>query len=125
MTATPAMAIPDMAAAARFALMASDSCAAVAAQIAASCRPVAGAINDAPDGCRSHIGQWTPITGHWTPILSTGTRLGYMAGNSAFAAGYLIVLLLSPLLGCAFGAWGARLWPGSIGPQFYLGRVTV
>ena len=63
----------------------------------------------------SHIGQWTPVTGHWTPILSPGTRLGYVAGASAFAAGYLIVLLLSPLLGCAFGAWGARSWPGSIG----------
>jgi hypothetical protein len=63
----------------------------------------------------SHIGHWTPIAGQWTPILSPGTRLGYVAGNSAFAAGYLIVLLLSPPLGCAFAAWGARSWPGSIG----------
>ena len=58
----------------------------------------------------SHIGQWTPVAGHWTPILGPGTRQGYVAGNSAFAAGYLIVLLLGPLLGCAFGAWGARSW---------------
>ena len=47
--------------------------------------------------------------------VPAGTRLGYVAGNSAFAAGYLIVLLLSPLLGCALGAWGARSWPESIG----------
>ena len=57
-----------------------------------------------------HIGQWTPVAGHWTPILGPGARQGYVAGNSAFAAGYLIVLLLGPLLGCAFGAWGARSW---------------
>jgi hypothetical protein len=56
----------------------------------------------------SHIGQWTPITDHLTPILSPANRLGYVAGNSAFAAGYLIVLLLSPLLGCGFGAWVGR-----------------
>ena len=58
----------------------------------------------------SHIGQWTPLAGHWTPVLGPGTRQGYVAGNSAFAAGYLIVLLLGPLLGCALGAWGARSW---------------
>jgi hypothetical protein len=58
----------------------------------------------------SHIGQWTPAVGQWGPVLGPGTRLGYVAGNSAFAAGYLIVLLLGPLLGCAFGAWGARSW---------------
>ena len=58
----------------------------------------------------SHIGHWTPMAGHWTPILGPGTRQGYVAGNSAFAAGYFIVLLLGPLLGCAFGAWGARSW---------------
>ena len=58
----------------------------------------------------SHIGHWTPIAGHWTPILGPGTRQGYVAGNSAFAAGYLIVLLLGPLLGCALAAWGARSW---------------
>ena len=63
----------------------------------------------------SHIGQWTPMADPWTPNLGPGTRLGYVAGNSAFAAGYLIVLVLGPLLGCGFGAWGARLWPGSIG----------
>ncbi len=58
-----------------------------------------------------HIGQWTPVVGQVTPILHP--RLGYVAGNSAFAAGYLIVLLISPLAGCAFGAWGAYARPGS------------
>ncbi len=58
----------------------------------------------------SHIGHWTPAVGHWAPVLGPGPRLGYVAGNSAFATGYLIVLVLGPLLGCAFGAWGARAW---------------
>jgi len=62
-----------------------------------------------------HIGQWTPVVGQVTPILHP--RLGYVAGNSAFAAGYLIVLLLGPLAGSAFGAWGARVRPGSRRPQ--------
>jgi len=53
-----------------------------------------------------HIGQWTPALGQVTPLV--GSRLGYVAGNSAFAAGYLIVLLLSPLFGCALGAWAGR-----------------
>jgi membrane-associated phospholipid phosphatase len=48
-----------------------------------------------------HIGQWTPIVGQVTPIV--GIRLGYVAGASAFAAGYLIVLLLSPVAGCVLG----------------------
>jgi hypothetical protein len=61
------------------------------------------------DWAAGHIGQWTPVVGQVTPVL--GPRLGYVAGNSAFAAGYLIVLLLGPLLGCAFGAWSARAWP--------------
>ena len=61
-----------------------------------------------------HIGQWTPVVGQVTPILHP--RLGYVAGNSAFAAGYLIVLLIGPL-GSAFGAWGARARPGSRRPQ--------
>ena len=52
--------------------------------------------------------------GQVTPILHP--RLGYVAGNSAFAAGYLVVLLISPLVGCAFGAWGARARPGSRRP---------
>ncbi len=60
-----------------------------------------------------HIGQWAPVVGQVTPILHP--RLGYVAGNSAFAAGYLIVLLISPLAGCAFGAWGAYARPGSRG----------
>jgi hypothetical protein len=55
-----------------------------------------------------HLGHWTPVVGHWGPVVGPGTRLGYVAGNSAFAAGYLIVLLLGPLLGCALGACGAR-----------------
>lgn len=58
-----------------------------------------------------HIGHWAPVAGHWAPVVGPGTRLGYVAGNSAFAAGYLIVLLLGPLLGCALGACGARARP--------------
>jgi hypothetical protein len=54
----------------------------------------------------SHIGQWTPLVGQVTPVI--GVRLGYVAGASAFAAGYLLVLLLSPLFGCAFGACAGR-----------------
>jgi hypothetical protein len=70
-----------------------------------------------------HIGQWTPIIGQVTPVV--GTRLGYVAGNSAFAAGYLIVLLLSPAAGYGLGAWTgrtavrrapARSWPEDDGP---------
>jgi hypothetical protein len=53
-----------------------------------------------------HIGHWTPAVGQVTPLV--GSRLGYVAGNSAFAAGFLIVLLLSPLFGCGLGAWAAR-----------------
>ncbi len=55
-----------------------------------------------------HIGQWTPMIGPWTPITGPRDYLGYVAGNSAFAAGYLIVLMLSPLFGCGFGAWAGR-----------------
>jgi hypothetical protein len=58
----------------------------------------------------SHIGQWTPVAGQWAPVLGLGARQGYVAGNSAFAAGYLVVLLLGPLLGCVLGAWGTRSW---------------
>ena len=45
--------------------------------------------------------------------------IGYMAGNSAFAAGYLIVLLLSPLAGCILGAWAGWVAgsPGHSRPQ--------
>jgi membrane-associated phospholipid phosphatase len=53
-----------------------------------------------------HIGQWTPVVGQVAPMV--GTRVGYVPGNSAFAAGYLIVLLLSPMAGCALGAWASR-----------------
>jgi hypothetical protein len=63
----------------------------------------------------SHVGQWTPAVGEVTPILRP--RLGYVAGNSAFAAGYLFVLLISPLAGCAFGAWGAFARPGPRGQR--------
>ena len=34
--------------------------------------------------------------------------LGYVTGNSTFAAGYLIVLLPSPLVACGFDAWAGR-----------------
>jgi hypothetical protein len=60
-----------------------------------------------------HVGQWTPVAGQVTSVV--GARLGYVAGNSAFAAGYLIVLLLSPLFGCGFGAW-AGLSAGHLHP---------
>ena len=55
---------------------------------------------------RAHIGQWTPIVGQVTPVL--GIRLGYVAGASAFAAGYLVVLALSPTAAWGFGAWAGR-----------------
>jgi membrane-associated phospholipid phosphatase len=54
-----------------------------------------------------HIGQWTPVVGQVTPVV--GPRLGYVAGNSAFAAGYLVVLLLGPLAGCVLGALASRV----------------
>jgi hypothetical protein len=54
-----------------------------------------------------HIGHWTPIVGQVTPVI--GVRLGNVAGASAFAAGYLVVLLLSPLAGCGLGAWAGRI----------------
>jgi undecaprenyl-diphosphatase len=57
-----------------------------------------------------HIGQWTPIVGQVTSAV--GPRLGYVAGNSAFAAGYLVVLLVSPLAGCGLGAWVGRVVGG-------------
>jgi hypothetical protein len=60
------------------------------------------------DWAAGHIGHWTPAAGHWGPVVGPGTRVGYVAGNSAFAAGYLIVLVLGPLLGCALGACAAR-----------------
>jgi hypothetical protein len=56
----------------------------------------------------SHIGQWTPLISQWTPIYGARSYLGYVAGNSAFAAGYLVVLLLGPLFGVALGAWVGR-----------------
>jgi hypothetical protein len=54
-----------------------------------------------------HIGQWIPAVGEVSTVVQP--RLGYVAGNSAFAAGYLAVLLIGPLACCAFGAGGARL----------------
>ena len=56
-----------------------------------------------------HVGQWTPAVGQATSVI--GTRVGYVAGNSAFAAGYLVVLVLSPLAGCGLGAWAGRAIP--------------
>lgn len=53
-----------------------------------------------------HVGHWTPIVGQVTPVV--GIRLGYVAGASAFAAGYLIVLLFSPAAAWALGAWAGR-----------------
>ena len=67
------------------------------------------------DWATGHVGQWIPAIGEVTPILHT--RVGYVAGASAFAAGYLIVLLISPLAGCAFGAWGGYGRPGPRGPR--------
>jgi membrane-associated phospholipid phosphatase len=57
-----------------------------------------------------HVGQWTPIVGEVTPVV--GIRLGYMAGASAFAAGYLVVLLLSPAAAWGLGAWAGRVGGG-------------
>ena len=54
-----------------------------------------------------HVGQWLPAVGSVSAV--THPRLGYVAGASAFAAGYLAVLLIGPLACCAFGAGGARL----------------
>ena len=54
-----------------------------------------------------HIGQWIPAVGEVSTVVQP--RLGYVAGNSAFAAGYLAVLLIGPLACCAFGAGGTRL----------------
>jgi hypothetical protein len=54
-----------------------------------------------------HIGQWIPAVGEVSTVVHP--RLGYVAGNSAFAAGYLAVLLIGPPACCAFGAGGARL----------------
>ena len=53
----------------------------------------------------AHIGQWMPGVSQLAPVYGPHSYIGYMAGNSAFAAGYLIVLLLSPPAGCIFGAW--------------------
>jgi hypothetical protein len=54
-----------------------------------------------------HVGQWIPAVGDVSTVVHP--RLGYVAGASAFAAGYLAVLLIGPLVCCAFGAGGARL----------------
>ena len=53
-----------------------------------------------------HIGHWTPVVGQVAPVI--GVRLGNVAGASAFAAGYLVVLVLSPLAGCGLGVWAGR-----------------
>jgi hypothetical protein len=54
-----------------------------------------------------HIGQWIAPVGGVSTVLHP--RLGYVAGASAFAAGYLVVLVIGPLACCAFGAAGTRL----------------
>jgi hypothetical protein len=64
-----------------------------------------------------HIGHWTPAVGHWGPVVGPGTRVGYVAGASAFAAGYLIVLLLGPLFGSLLGACGTRARPVQARPE--------
>jgi hypothetical protein len=67
-----------------------------------------------------HIGQWASVASSGESFYGYGQapRLGYVAGNSAFASGYLIVLLLGPVLCCAFGAWAGRAGdPGSRNPQ--------
>jgi len=85
-------------------------CGAAAALVVAALSTATIALLPYDSGLRNwaagHIGQWTPIVGQVSPVV--GTRLGYVAGNSAFAAGYLMVLLLSPPLACALGAWAAR-----------------
>ena len=57
-----------------------------------------------------HVGHWTPMVGQVTWVV--GSRLGYVAGTSAFAAGYLLVLALAPLAGCVLGAWAGRAAAG-------------
>ena len=57
---------------------------------------------------------------HSEPMLPAEHRawargLRAEAGASAFAAGYLIVLLLSPLAGCGLGSWTGRA-AGRLGP---------
>jgi hypothetical protein len=54
-----------------------------------------------------HVGQWIPAVSGVSTVLHP--RLGYVAGASAFAAGYLAVLVISPLACCVFGAGGVRL----------------
>ncbi len=61
----------------------------------------------------AHIDHWTSILGPVTSV--TGPRLGYVAGNSSFAAGFLVVLLLAPLAGCAVGALAGRAAAGRPG----------
>ena len=67
----------------------------------------------------AHIGQWMPAVSQLAPIYGPHSYIGYMAGNSAFAAGYLLVLLLSPLAGCILGAWAGWVAgsPGHSRPQ--------
>jgi hypothetical protein len=73
-----------------------------------------------------HVGHWTPVVGQVTSV--EGPRVGYVAGNSAFAAGYLIVLLLSPLAGSALaaaGGWGTgRILPGPHHPPVTVEEPT-
>jgi hypothetical protein len=67
----------------------------------------------------AHVGQWMPAVSQLAPIYGPHSYIGYMAGNSAFAAGYLMVLLLSPVAGCILGAWAGWLAgsPGHSRPE--------
>jgi hypothetical protein len=57
-----------------------------------------------------HIGHWVSVATQGESFYGYGQspRLGYVAGNSAFAAGYLIVLLLSPPFGFGLGILAGR-----------------
>src|SRR5262249_2330996 len=61
---------------------------AAAALVAAALSPAPIALLPYDTGLQhwasTHVGHWTAAVGQWTPILGP-TRLGYVAGNSAFA----------------------------------------
>ena len=65
-----------------------------------------------------HVGHWASVTSYGESHYGYGqaARLGYVAGNSAYASEYLIALLLGPLLGCGVGAWTGRA-AGKPGPS--------
>jgi hypothetical protein len=60
--------------------------------------------------------QWALAhLGHWavTPF-GLGTPHAYEVTNSAYAAGYFLVLVLFPVLGCGVASWGGL---GATGPS--------